>query len=65
MCPLYSAQLGAVTGVRLVKNKMGHSKGYAYVEFESEVSELATQLNPKPSRTQREPIPNPTRTQPE
>ena len=35
---VHTTQLGTIKEVRLVKNKMGHSKGYAYIEFENEVS---------------------------
>ena len=32
-----SFQLGEITEIRLVKNQMGKSKGFAYVEFKNQV----------------------------
>lgn len=34
---LFSFQLGEITEIRLVKNQMGKSKGFAYVEFKNQV----------------------------
>lgn len=37
-------QLGEITEIRLIKNQMGKSKGFAYIEFKNEVRENL--LNP-------------------
>ena len=34
---LFWSQLGDITEVRLVKNQMGKSKGFAYIEFKNQV----------------------------
>lgn len=45
---LFWSQLGDITEVRLVKNQMGKSKGFAYIEFKNQVRgrQCCCALNP-------------------